>query len=97
VGRWACIKMPFNITKHLNLLNTLTVPIRRNRSVLHKGKKDSQGTPVSFSISFVYSYKFDGMKQKVPNDRKITIYEPLLFGSIAIIGGLVYIIIKALS
>ena len=37
------------------------------------------------------------MKQKLPNDRKITIYEPLLFGSIAIIGGLVYIIVKALS
>lgn len=62
-----------------------------------KGRETVQVGRFLFLFSFVYSYKFDEMKQKVPNDRKITIYEPLLFGSIAIIGGLVYIIVKALS
>jgi hypothetical protein len=34
------------------------------------------------------------MKQQVQKDRRKTIYEPLLFGSIAILGGIIYIVIK---
>ena len=34
------------------------------------------------------------MKQKRPNDRKIAVYEPMLFGALAIAGGLIYFLVK---
>lgn len=37
------------------------------------------------------------MKNKVPNDRSITIYEPLLFGSLAVAAGMIYLIVNFIS
>ena len=37
------------------------------------------------------------MKKERVKDRRIVIYEPLLFGSIAIGAGIIYLIIKAVS
>ena len=36
------------------------------------------------------------MKQKLSKDRRVTIYEPLLFGALAIAVGVVYLIVKAI-
>jgi hypothetical protein len=37
------------------------------------------------------------MNQKHTKDRRTTIYEPLLFGSLAIAGGIIYLLVKFIS
>lgn len=72
-----------------------------NAERLHVARKRNnnglfyESTPVLHNIYYSYihenSYAMNGKHTK---DRRTTIYEPLLFGSIAVAGGMIYLLIK---